>query len=180
MINGSESVSKLKKRIDEIRGSQETLDGELISIEVWLDGLIGDMDSLNERLRDFKSRKNAAKSWPAKAAPDSAGDDFKGQLEKLLLGSMEGLENRLSERILKMLKELKGAVGPARAAKMREIKEAVDEEVVDLSRLFVDEKIESNIDEIGVEEKESKGIQKSLDRLRRMREGKKDGDNKLE
>ena len=89
----------------------------------------------------------------------------------MLQNPMEDLGDKISRKILEKLKDLKGVSGRAREAKIKELKDLADDELVDLSKLFR-EKVESNIEDIGVEEKETKGIDKSLERLRRMRQGK--------
>jgi len=162
------NAHNIEAGMGQLKESQDALDKELLAIEAWLDELGHDADAVNARLRAAKAGKPDIKEKPKTAAPE---EDFKAQMEKLLKGSLEHLEDRLSDRILNMLKDLKGVKGPARDMKLKELKAAVDDEVVDLSGLFTHEKLESNIGEIGIEEKESKGIQKSLDRLRKMRTG---------
>lgn len=162
------SAHDIEAGIGQVKESQEALDKELLAIEAWLDELGHDADAVNSRLRAAKAGKAAVKQEPPSAPPE---EDFKSQMEKLLQGSLEHLEDRLSHRILNMLKDLKDVKGPAREMKLKEFKAAVDDGVIDLSGLFIHDKLESNIGEIGIEEKESKGIQKSLDRLRKMRTG---------
>ena len=162
----------LKKRIEEVRKSQSKLDERSLSIGMWLDKLIDDMDSVSRRLKELKSQRVISQPGPVDEKAHVPEADFKRLLEELLQGSMKHLEDRLSQKILNMLKGLRTVAGPEREAKIREIKEAVNAELIDLSRLFIHEEVESNREEIGVEEKESKGIDKSLKRLRRMRENK--------
>lgn len=178
-------------RINRIKDSQDSLDKEMMAMESILDELIRESEAVNSRLHQAKSEKPLKKEGAMPAvtteaaiitppqsevvapkAPASIGDiNFKGDLEKLLQGSMDHLEDRLSQRILNMLKELKVASGPAREMKFREVQEAVSSESVDLSSLFKHEKIESNIADIGIEEKESQSIQSNLERLKKMRQG---------
>lgn len=180
-------------RVNKIRESYDSLDKEMIYVESLLGELLREADEVNSRVHQAKSeaasielepkqaRAPAEKEEPKSEPPAAAAaaiptpavpvdENFKGDIEKLLQGSMDHLEDRLSQRILNMLKDLKVASGPARETKFREVREAVSNESVDLSGLFKHEKIESNIGDIGIEEKESQGIQSSLERLRKMRQ----------
>ena len=101
---------------------------------------------------------------------DTIQTDFASNLEALLEKSLDKLGDKVSDRILKMLERLQGTEGPAREEQLRAIKQAADEELVDLSNLFMhQEGIKSNLEDIGVDEKEAKGIDKNLERLRELR-----------
>ena len=99
-------------------------------------------------------------------------DEFRARLEKLLEGSLENLGDKISQKIANQLKDLKGLVGVDRDVKIRQIQQSGDYESLDFGTIFQD-KIESNIDEIGVEEQEAKGVDKSLEKLRKMKEKNK-------
>ena len=109
-------------------------------------------------------------SCPSPAQPPAAtADDYKASIEKLLQGSLDVLGDRLSDRIMSMLKELKTMGGPMREAKMTEIRDAAQSEHVDLAKLFLYEKVESNpgTEGLKVEEKKGGGDSPDLDRLKR-------------
>ncbi len=163
-------VDDLTKRAKAVRQTQAELEEELLSIAAWLARFIDDTNSVNTRLKNILAESQEAKPKGIRKAVSD--EDFKIHLEKLVQGSLDALGDKISDRVLNMLKELKGMTGPGRETKIREIKDAAESELVDLSRLFLHEKIESNIEEIGIDEKESKGIDKSLRHLRRMRGGR--------
>jgi hypothetical protein len=96
-------------------------------------------------------------------------EDFKVFVERVLQGSLEAAEDKLSEKILSMIRKLKGLAGTEREAKIQEIKDAAESDIVDLSKLYTYEEVQSNLGEVGVEEKESRGIESSLDKLRKLR-----------
>ncbi|MCX5667132.1 MAG: hypothetical protein NTY34_02320 [Candidatus Omnitrophica bacterium] len=161
-----ETAYNVEASSGKIKESQGALDRELLAIEAWLDELGHDADVVNAKLREAKAHKPAIKQEPKTAMPE---EYFEAQLEKLLQGSLEHLGDRLSQRILDMLKDLKEVEGPARETKLKELKAAVDDEVVDLSGLFTHDKLESSINEAGeagIDEKESKGTKKILNSLR--------------
>jgi hypothetical protein len=116
-------------------------------------------------------------SSEAQAAAGSPGgflteESFKAQMEKFLQSSFESMGDKLSGKLSGLLKDLKTVSGPVRESRMREIHQVAAEENIDLSGLFGFQKVDSNIEEIGVNEKKAKSIDKSLERLRKMREGK--------
>ena len=170
-MNEEESIRELTGKAERVRASQNRLDEELLALGRQLDGLMEDADSVNTRLKKLKSQAGTSRpKSPEEKIPDSE-DGFTRQLEELLRGSLQHLEERLSQRIVDMLKEVKETAGPLREAKIKEIRAAVDAQNVDLSRLFIHEKVESNINEIGVEEKEAQGIDRNIEKLRKMKKG---------
>ena len=171
------SIQNIFKRIEGIKESQSKLDEELLYVGKWLDELIDNMDSVSKCLKEIGAQRAASQSKPKTEKTYMSEQDFKALLEKLLQGSLEHLGDKISGRIMDKLKELKETSGPQREVKIKELKEVADSETVDLTKLF-HEKIESNIDQIGVDEKESKGIDKSLEKLRKMKEGKVSQDSK--
>ncbi len=165
-------IKDLSERVEGMRKSQSDLDGELLYTETWLDQLIDNMDSVNRNLKQAKSGKVSSEPEPVSKKVHMSEEDFKTQLEKLLEGSLEHLGDRISDKILNMLREVKETSGLTRVRKIKEFKEIAESELVDMSKLFLHEKLESNIEQIGVEEKESMGIDKSLKKLREMKEDK--------
>ena len=115
---------------------------------------------------------------PAQPVPVQAsaglGEDYKASIEKLLQGSIDSLGDKLSEKILGLLKELKTMGGPMREYKMSELQHAAQSEHVDLASLFLHEKVESNLGSEGlkVEETKGTGIGSILDKLKKMKGGK--------
>ena len=168
----------LKEELKITRKSQIKLKEEVLFVREWVDKLIAEANSINDML--FKLKADKSQKTETKVVVNeksiASSEDFKDQLEFLLKGSMDHLEDRLSQRILNMLKELKTTTGSVKEAKMKEIKGVVEEESVDLSKLFIHEKVESNIDDVGVEEKQTTGIAKSLKRLREMKNSNPDKD----
>ncbi|MBF0494126.1 MAG: hypothetical protein HQL28_03225 [Candidatus Omnitrophica bacterium] len=177
------SAGLLGDRLRAIKETREALCEDVILIETTLDGFIDSMETVNIRLREM--RKPAAPAQVPAATERGPGiqgmsvEDFKTYIEKLLQGSLEAVSDKISDRMVKMLGELKGLAGTAREAKIREIKEAADFENVDLSKLYMHQEVQSNLSDVGVEEKESKGIDSSLEKLRKLRGLKpKGGDGK--
>jgi len=170
-MNYDELMRDLSKREEDIRASQIGLEKELLFLGAELDSFIASTESLKKRLEDFKS---APEIKTAEERPRLSGEEFKESLERLLQGSLEQLGDKISQKILNKLKDLKGLSGPVKESKIRELKELADSEMLDFSKLF-SEKVKSNIRDIGVKEKETKGIDESLKKLREMREGKDNG-----
>ena len=166
-------MRELSNKTEEIKKFQDELDKELLYTEDWLDKSIEVMNVMERRLKQLKSERDSLRKKSTVEKPHISEQDFERMLEKVLQGSMQSLGNKISQKILDKLKDLKSASYEVRKIKIRELKELVDSEQVDLSQLFR-EKIKSNIDDIGVEEQEVRGIDKSLEKLRRMMK-KKDG-----
>ena len=164
-------VKGLYKKIEDIKKSQDELDGEFFYTRNWLDELTHNMDSLSQHLKQITSEKVSLESNHKGEKSYVLEEDSKKLLERLLQGSLQDLGDKISRRILDKLRDLQGTSGPLRETKIKELKEIADSESVDLSRLF-QEKVESNIEDIGIEEKEAKGIDKDLEKLRRMRQDK--------
>lgn len=169
----AEIIRQLNRQLSELQRYRVGVDRELVSIGTKLDEFIGSVETISQR---FKELKMTRKAGPAAAAPGAgvpaAGmslDDFKVYIEKLLQGSLEAASDKISTRIMSMLKELKGLAGTAREAKILEIREIAASEMVDLSKLFTHDEAQSNLGEVGVEEKESKAIDSSLEKLKKMR-----------
>jgi hypothetical protein len=182
-------IPALSERLGLTRQSRGLLDGELLEIERLLGGLMETVDSVSRRLEDLKANPSHRRAVPAGGhegavlGPNISLDDFRGLVEKILQGSLESVGDKISARIVNMIRGLKGLGEQEREARIREIKEAADSQMVDLSSLYAHKEVESNLDEIGVEEKESKGIESSLEKLRKLRgktgpghaAGRKDG-----
>lgn len=170
-MNMTALIEDIIKKIRGTNKSHTEFADEILSTGQLLDEAIDAMETLNRSLKQVLSEKTTRRPEHAVDKDRISIEEFSAQSEKLLQSSIENLEERLSQRILNMLKELKDTTGPVRQAKLKELKEAVKSEEADLSALFAHERIESNIDELGVEETELQGIEKSLSRIRRMREG---------
>ena len=168
-------VHDFPRKLEDIRRSQAEFDEELLYIETWIDRLMDLVDSANRDPGRARPLEPAAAPGPVDERMHVPEDDFSAHLEKLLEGSLEHLGDRISQDIFNMLKELKQTTGVAREAKIKELKEVAGPELVDLSRLFLRGKLESNIGEMRVEEQEAEGIDKSLEKLREMKGGKAGG-----
>lgn len=107
---------------------------------------------------------------PKKEEPLPKKEDANEVLVKMMQTKLDALGDKISDRIAVLLSELKNTVGPAREAKIKEITEMAGPDIIDISKLF-DEKVISNIQEIGIEEKESKEVDKALEKLRKLRRG---------
>ena len=148
---------------------RDKLKDEILATTRSLDESLAAMDDLNARLKQIESQKKAVRPKQTTEKGPMSAEYFSRQLEKLLQVSMGDLEKRLSQNIVSLLKELPGSAGPDREVKIKAIQEAVISEAVDLSKLFSHDQLKSNINETGIDESESKGINESLKKLRRMR-----------
>lgn len=174
----AEAQGELQKETQErLREFEKELDG-------WLEKMCAVNMTLRDKLRSSKkiSREAAPRAKPATsqalARPASAAvDDYKASIEKLLQGSLDALGDKLSDRIMNMLKEVKNLGGSMREAKMAEIRDAAQAERVDLASLFLYEKVESNLGKEGlkVDEKKSRGIGSILEKLKKMKGGQDAG-----
>ena len=175
-------LPQLSRRLDDIRASRNALDEDVMRAELSLNDFIASMDGVGQRLR----RMRAVPARPAPfyqpppppvivspaAVASPAGmtlDEFKTHMGTLLQGSLDAVSDKLSGKIQGMLRDVRGLSGVARDVKMQEIKEAAEYEMVDFSSMYAHEKLQSNLGEVGVEEKESKGIDANLERLRKLR-----------
>ncbi|MBF0594510.1 MAG: hypothetical protein HQL22_06050 [Candidatus Omnitrophica bacterium] len=114
---------------------------------------------------------------PAPAAPAAPGmtlEDFKLHMGEILKGSLDAVSDKLSTRISGMLKELGTLSGPAREVRIQQFQQSGEYDMVDFSSLYSSSqaKVTSNLTEVGVEEKETKSVNSTLDRLRKLRAGK--------
>lgn len=180
-------IQDIRDRTNTLKQSQGKLDEETLSVGAMLDKFSTEMDSVNTQLKGLRSNKTAATTQPAEPVEESIQKEQRAEearpsvvdtekleksLEKLLQGSLDALGDKISDRLLNMMKEFKGLAGPGREDKIKEIKAVADTELVDLSSLFMNVKVKSNIQEVGVDEREAKGIDKSLKKLRQMRKKK--------
>ncbi|MBF0503589.1 MAG: hypothetical protein HQL14_00665 [Candidatus Omnitrophica bacterium] len=175
----------LVQRIDQLRQSRYALDQELMETELLMGQFLGSLDVVTVRITNrLKEPQTSAPVapvvpplvMPAPGTPVSAApaagmtlEEFKTHMAAILQGSLDAVSDKLSDKIAGMLKDLKTLSGPAREYKLREIQEAAGFESVDLSKLYVHEDVQSNLGDIGVEEKESKGIDSTLEKLRRLK-----------
>lgn len=181
-MDHKELIQDFKARLHTMKQAQDVLHEDLLGMETWLSQSLEDVTTVNTRLKELLAKKDISR-MTVKTQPEPealseksqpSAEDFGKQMEKLLQGSLDALGDKISDKILNMMKELKTMSGPMRAQKISEIKAAADSELVDLSSLFAFDTVESNIEEVGVDEKEVKGIDKSLERLRQMKQrGKK-------
>ncbi|MBF0123395.1 MAG: hypothetical protein HQL21_08355 [Candidatus Omnitrophica bacterium] len=166
----------LSKRLEGIRSLRNELDEDLMMAELSLNEFIGSLDAVGLRLKRIQAQpKKAVESspLPVASAPAAPGgmtlDEFKTHMGSMLEGSLDKVSNKLSDKIQAMLKELGTLSGPAREVRIREYQESGEYASVDFSSLYKDQKVQSNLGEVGVEEKETKSIDANLERLRKLR-----------
>ncbi|MBF0571437.1 MAG: hypothetical protein HQL12_06145 [Candidatus Omnitrophica bacterium] len=180
-------VPRLFQRINATQQSRKELNDELMEMELLLGEFVGSMDVVTARVKNrIQEPRTVLPEPPVPAVPLSvppaplvaspaagqAGmtlEEFKTHMGAILQGSLDAVSEKLSDKIAGMLKELKGLSGPAREYKLQELKEAAEFESIDLSKLYVHQEVQSNLEDIGVEEKESKGIDSTLEKLRRLK-----------
>lgn len=146
---------------------------------------IEDQDSIAKLAEAVDAAKRSHKpvdsvQVPNPPEPDGANESVSTgesteQLKEALQGSIENsIENmgeRLEQRIVDLLKDSKDLMGTAGMVVQGQGKGTVDDAIIDLSNMFMHDQIESNIEDAGVEEVQSKTIDSSLEKLRRMRGG---------
>lgn len=94
----------------------------------------------------------------------------KDQIKKEDLQSIvDALGNKISDKLMNMIKELDGLPAPMKNAKLKEIQNLAETEQIDLSNLYKHIDIKSNIGDVGIDEREVKGIDKNLEKLRELR-----------
>lgn len=179
----------LARRLEDVHVLRRDLDQEVSAVDIALDELIGLIEITQQRLERKKSEPRAVVPPPAPivvsppaavvapASPAPAGmtlEDFKLHMGEILKGSLDAVSDKLSDRISGMLKELGTLSGPAREIRIQEFKQSGEYDMVDFSSLYSRsaEQVTSNLTDVGVEEKETKGIDSTLERLRKMRAGK--------
>jgi len=179
----------LARRLEDIHVLRRDLDHDIASVDLTLDELTGAIDMVNQRLTRKKNEPRVAIPPPAPvvvpapaapavaAAPAPAAmtlEDFKLHMGEILKGSLDAVSDKLSDRISNMLKELGTLSGPAREMRIQEFKQSGEYDMVDFSSLYSHsaEQVTSNLKDVGVEEKETKSIDSTLERLRKMRANK--------
>lgn len=173
-------LHNISQKITEIRHIQTDLNEQLLSIDNDLNRSLEDHYAINAKLKEFLNKKRiekAAAPMPIHAEPMIQRPlaqplDATAQLEKLLQGSLDALGDKISDRLMGMLKELRSLPVEMRGERLHDIKQAADAELVDLSALYKYQEVQSNIEQVGVDEKEAKGIDKNLEKLRKMRQKK--------
>lgn len=174
-------IENLTDKIKDIKQSHSRLHEDVLDMEKWLNKSLDDVTVANNRIKELISKERAAKPDSAEfsAQPAAAHEPqmtnekeqiTPEQLEKLLQGSLDAFGDKISEKMLCMMKEIKATTGPVKNEKIKELRIAAANELVDLSSLYAHQKIESNLDEVGVNEKEAKGIDKSLEKLKQIRQ----------
>jgi len=189
-MNFEEVIKNLSKKITDMKESQAQLHEGLLSMETSLNQSLKEMEDVNKGLKDLLVQKRVAKvkapqgptpniavtttttEAVGQAAPATGEQVSADQIEKLLAGSLESMGDKLSEKLMKMMKDMQATAGPMRAVKMKEFQAAADEEMIDLSSLYSHTEVKSNIAEVGVDEKQTKGVDSALEKLRKMRKGK--------
>ena len=142
------SVRGISEKIANIECFQGELLEKLVAMEYQLQESSEEMCAVNLALREKKGLRSVSPS----AHQGLASQETEALSEKLLQGSLEALGDQISQKLMNMMKELKGMVGPAREARIKEIQEAAQAERIDLANLFrYEERAESNLGQEGTE-----------------------------
>lgn len=175
-------IQSLMDKIKDIKQSHSKLHHEVLATETWLNKSLDNMLSINCQIKELISKKRTAKpdssESPAEPHEPQITDEKKQitpeQLEKLLQGSLGALEDKISKKMLGMMKEIKMMTGSVKNEKIKELQTVATNEFVDFSSLHTYQKIESNLDEVGADEKEAKGFDENLEKLKKIRQEKKE------
>ena len=178
-------IQSLMDKIKDIKQSHSKLHHEVLATETWLNKSLDNMLSINCQIKELISKKRTAKpdsgespAEPVEAHEPQMTDEKKQitpeQLEKLLPGSLGALEDKISKKMLGMMTEIKIMTGPVKNEKIKEFRVVATNELVDFSSLHTYQKIESNLDEVGADEKETKGFDENLEKLKKIRQEKKE------
>ncbi|MBF0254110.1 MAG: hypothetical protein HQL11_03165 [Candidatus Omnitrophica bacterium] len=184
-----ERLEKLNKRLEGLEAGLEAKIGSAESLAQDLDKKSAERHRRLEGLvRKAESRPKspegpavphaespfaAAAATPGAAVPSGGPDErMKEYFEKILSGSLESMGEKLSSRLVDMLKDIQVSSGHVREAKMHQLRQVAEEENIDLSALFKHVEVESNLGHgTEIEEEETKGISDTLEKLRKLREG---------
>lgn len=164
-------IPEFFSRLSNIKQARRQLRKEFLETEVSIVEFLSSIDVVSQRLKDMKVNISSQQAKVVLVSGMSP-DDFKGFIENILQGSLEAVGDKISDRIMSMIRELKGLSGAEREAKIQKIKEAAENDMVDLSSLYLREKVQSNLSDVGVDEKESEGIELNLEKLRKLRGSK--------
>ncbi|MBF0330880.1 MAG: hypothetical protein HQL17_03005 [Candidatus Omnitrophica bacterium] len=176
-------LPELSQRLDDVRQARNELDEELMNTELSINEFIGALDGVGQRLKRIKVEPKKAASVqsvtpsmpvePSSSVISGSGgmtlDEFKSNMGTILQGSLDAVSDKLSGKIQAMLKELGTLSGPARDLRIQEYQQSGEYASVDFSSMYKNQTVQSNLGEVGVEEKETKSIESSLERLRKMR-----------
>ncbi|MBF0533016.1 MAG: hypothetical protein HQL23_07990 [Candidatus Omnitrophica bacterium] len=178
----SNILENLQEKVSAVTRTQAELNEQLLLLERDLSQSLAEQDRFQARLKEFldgrrvENREPAAAPAPLPVVPPPEipppvvlATDPTAQLEKLLQGLLDALGDKFSDRLMGLMPELKSLPVEMRGLRLHEIKQAADAELVDLSALYKYQEVQSNIDQVGVDEKETKGIDKNLEKLRKMR-----------
>jgi len=165
---------ELEEKIFNLQRLQGRLREELFLLETYIGTTQESVDSLNVSIKEFTSQNMAIPQDVPRKAPQGVPEDIGSQMEQLLQGSLDTLGDKISDKLVKKMEELKPLSGRIKIEKMKEIKNLADEELVDLSSLFLNAEVESNIEDVGVDEQEATSIDKNLKKLSEMRKKKKE------
>ncbi|MBF0489561.1 MAG: hypothetical protein HQL15_02950 [Candidatus Omnitrophica bacterium] len=174
------TIHSLSQKIADIEDAYTKLNESLFSMEEDLNSSLRNECALNDKLKEALSKKrsqNGKHATPSISVGGAAQQpttepvvDQNAQMEKLLQGTLDVLGDKISDRLMAMLKDLKSLPVEMRTARIQEVKQAADAELVDLSGLYKHQEIQSNIEDVGVTETEAKGIDKNLEKLRKLRQ----------
>jgi len=183
IMDVDKSINNLSQKITEIETAYARLNELIFTMEGDINKSLEGQNSLNQKLKELIARESSG-NGNGKHSNDVISHDHPiqnpaqeqldptAQMEKLLQGTLDVLGDKISDRLMAMLKDLKSLPVEMRATRIQEVKQAADAELIDLSGLYKHENIQSNLDDVGVTETESKGIDKNLEKLRQMRQNR--------
>ena len=178
------TIHNLTQKIAEIETAYTKLNELLFSMEGDMNKSLQEQNALNARLKEFLAKKSTGGNGNGKHSDTSVLPEFPqkeskpealdptAQMEKLLQGTLDVLGDKISDRLMAMLKDLKSLPVEMRATRIQEVKQAADAELIDLSGLYKHEHVQSNLEDVGVTETESKSIDKNLEKLRQLRQAR--------
>ena len=178
------TLQNLSQKVAEIETAYTRLNELLFSMEGDMNKSLEEQNTLNAGLKELLAKKSAGGNGNGKHSEKSVFPEFSqkesksealdptAQMEKLLQGTLDVLGDKISDRLMAMLKDLKSLPVDMRASRIQEVKQAADAELIDLSGLYKHEHVQSNIEDVGVTETESKSIDKNLEKLRQLRQAR--------
>ena len=168
-MDEDKKIQEQKDKMNNTWKLQSSSHEVLNDIEGRVENQLAEGDELVKRIDEMASEKEQQQNVPPEPQKQE-GAGLEEQMLKMLQGTLDKFENKFSDRLMDMIKKMP-ATGAARDQQIREIKQVAIDENVDLSLLFSSDDIKSNIDSVGIKEKETKSVDSSLDKLKKMRGG---------
>lgn len=99
-------IQHIFAKLNDISNSQDKFKNEILETGTVLSGLIDNMDSLNKRLKEVDLRKLAVRADYTKGKGRFSYEDSAAESKKLSQEAVEYFEERLSQKIPTMLKDM--------------------------------------------------------------------------